>query len=74
MDVFPEKCFPWRYQKDSLQMQYFGGLGSNRNIDVADSNVQNRQFSSQHVPFESDWYCASGPALPLSSSPARGEI
>ncbi|XP_061172216.1 uncharacterized protein LOC133181673 [Saccostrea echinata] len=69
MDLFPQKCFPIKYQKEKTQRQIFQGLGSNKNIDVAD--VRERKFHSQHVPFESKTYSASRPALPLHLSPMK---
>lgn len=72
MDIFPAKCFPFRYHKENALMHYFGGLGSIRNIEVADSYVQERKLSPQHVPFESEWYCATRPALPVGNCPAKG--
>lgn len=74
MDVFPAKCFPFRYQKENALMHYFGGLGSIRNTDVADSYVQERKLLPQHVPFESEWLCATRPALPLGNCPAKGKL
>lgn len=74
MDIFPSKCFPCRYHKENALMHYFGGLGSIRNIDVADSYVQERKLLPQHVPFESEWYCATRPALPVGNCPAKGKL
>jgi hypothetical protein len=72
MDLFPQKCFPIKYWKEATQRNVLEGLGSNQNIDIID--VKERKFTSQHVPRESERYCASAPALPLGLSPGRGKL